>query len=79
MTSYSRSLVDTPNPNISPNGDIPQPRITEGSLKVYPPNGKHRQIVRALALAGFTVAPGWSGSLADGRLLPRVIQLSGGA
>lgn len=48
------------------------------SLKVFPPNGKHRQIVRALALIGYTVAPGWSGRLSDGRLLPRVIQLMGG-
>jgi hypothetical protein len=72
-------LIIAPTPNISLNSYIPQPPATEGSLKVYPSNGKHRQIVRALALIGYTIAPGWSGSLAGGRLLPRVIQLSGGA
>lgn len=72
-------LIIVPIPNVTPDSKNQQPRITEGSLKVYPPNGKHRQIVRALALIGYTVAPGWSGTLAGGRLLPHVIQLSGGA
>lgn len=79
MTSFSRSPVDTPDIFISSSRYIPQAPTTEGRLKVYPSNGKHRQIVRALALIGYTIAPGWSGSLAGGRLLPNVIQLSGGA
>lgn len=71
-------LIIVPTPNVTPDSKIQQPHITKGSLKVYPPNGKHRQIVRALALIGYTIAPGWSGSLTGGRLLPNVIQLSGG-